>query len=101
VTPQSVEELIESIINDRIEDHQLDDSPITILELKKIKESFTFTLLNMLHSRLSYPGVEEAETPAKGKTREKNIVPMPAPAGPPAPSGQTTAAHDSSTSATA
>jgi putative nucleotidyltransferase with HDIG domain len=99
VTPQSVEELIESIINDRIEDHQLDDSPITILELKKIKESFTFTLLNMLHSRLSYPGVDEAETPTKGKTREKNIVPMPAPPTPPSPGDQTRAAHDSSATA--
>jgi hypothetical protein len=100
VTPQSVEELIESIINDRIEDHQLDDSPITILELKKIKESFTFTLLNMLHSRLSYPSHEEPEVPAKGKTRDRNIVPMPPPAVPP-PGGQSSAAHDSASSASA
>ncbi len=80
VTPQSVEELIESIINDRIEDHQLDDSPITILELKRIKESFTFTLLNMLHSRLSYNAPAETESPAESKIRDQNIVPMPPPA---------------------
>ena len=28
---------------------------LRILELKKIKESFTLTTLNMLHSRLQYP----------------------------------------------
>jgi len=55
VTPQSVEELIESLVNDRIEDHQLDDSPLTLQELKKIKQSFNFTILNMLHSRVQYP----------------------------------------------
>ncbi len=98
VTPQAVEELIESIINDRIEDHQLDDSPITILELKRIKESFTFTLLNMLHSRLSYPGHEEPGATAKGKARDKNIVPMPPPATPPPPGDKSS---DSASSASA
>jgi hypothetical protein len=101
VTPQSVEELIESIINDRIEDHQLDDSPITILELKKIKESFTITLLNMLHSRLSYPGAEELDPSGKGNAQDKNIVRMPPPATPPPPGGKSSAAHDSATSASA
>jgi len=95
VTPQSVEELIETIINDRIEDHQLDDSPITILELKRIKESFTITLLNMLHSRMQYPGQEESESPARGKGRDKNIVPMPAPATPPVPPTQPSADNGS------
>jgi membrane-associated HD superfamily phosphohydrolase len=101
VTPQSVEELIETIINDRIEDHQLDDSPITILELKRIKESFTVTLLNMLHSRMQYPGQEESDTAARGKSREKNIVPMPAPATPPTPPTKPTSADGSATSASA
>jgi putative nucleotidyltransferase with HDIG domain len=63
VTPLAVEELIESLINDRLEDHQLDDSPITLQELKKIKQSFNFTLLNMLHSRVQYPG-EQGVAPA-------------------------------------
>ncbi len=102
VTPQSVEELIESIINDRIEDHQLDDSPITILELKRIKESFTFTLLNMLHSRLSYNAPEEAEASAKtSRIRDKNIVPMPPPAPTPPASSKPTTANDSASSASA
>ncbi|HTB62395.1 MAG TPA: HDIG domain-containing protein [Opitutales bacterium] len=100
VTPQSVEELIESIINDRIEDHQLDDSPITILELKKIKESFTFTTLNMLHSRLSYPEAEEKDASAKNMTRDPNIVAMPPPTPPPA-SGKSAEANGSANSASA
>jgi putative nucleotidyltransferase with HDIG domain len=101
ITPQSVEELIETIINDRIEDHQLDDSPITILELKRIKESFTITLLNMLHSRVQYPGQEEAETPARGKNRDKNIVPMTPPAAAPAPPPKPSADNGPASSASA
>lgn len=101
VTPQAVEELIESIIEDRIEDHQLDDSPITLLELKRIKESFTITLINMLHSRISYPGQEDAEPVARPRVKDKNIVPMTPPAAAPAASAQKPADHGSSTSATA
>ncbi|MBL4576418.1 MAG: hypothetical protein JKY51_10050 [Opitutaceae bacterium] len=63
VTPQNVEELISQIFADRMQDGQLDESPLTIAEIAKIKESFVFTLLNSLHSRIAYPKKEkEKET---------------------------------------
>lgn len=62
VTPQHLGELIDQIFQDRMEDGQLDEAPVTFEELSKIKTSFTFTLLNMLHGRVAYP--QEAETPA-------------------------------------
>ena len=55
VTQPAVEELIDSIFKDRIEDGQLDDCPLTFQELQKIRGSFVYTLLNMLHSRVEYP----------------------------------------------
>lgn len=55
VTPQSVQELIDSIITDRLEDGQLDEAPLTMQEIGKIRDSFAFTTLNMLHSRVEYP----------------------------------------------
>jgi putative nucleotidyltransferase with HDIG domain len=65
VTPQHLGELIESAFRDRISDAQLDEAPLTFAELAQIKSSFTFTLLNMLHARVAYPGGAEtaAETP--------------------------------------
>ena len=64
VTPQHLGELIDQIFKDRIEDGQLDEAPLTFEELNKIKSSFTFTLLNMLHSRVSYtPQGEEHPAP--------------------------------------
>ncbi len=65
INQQSLEELIEKIFRTRIEDGQLDECPLTLDEIARIKKSFCFTLLNMLHSRIEYPGDEA------GKTREK------------------------------
>ncbi len=66
VTPQHLGELIDSIFRDRISDGQLDEAPLTFAELAQIKSSFTFTLLNMLHSRVAYPSDTRA-TAAEAK----------------------------------
>jgi hypothetical protein len=55
VTHHSVEELLENIFQDRLEDAQLDECPLTLEEISKIKQSFLKTSLNMLHSRIEYP----------------------------------------------
>jgi putative nucleotidyltransferase with HDIG domain len=52
-------ELINRIVNERIADGQLDESPLTLEELTRIKNSFQFTLLNMLHGRIAYPAAEK------------------------------------------
>jgi membrane-associated HD superfamily phosphohydrolase len=64
VTPQHLGEIIEQIFKDRMADGQLDEAPVTFDELARIKTSFTFTLLNMLHGRVAYPSAEAADRPA-------------------------------------
>ena len=70
VTQPSVEELIDNIFKDRIEDGQLDDCPLTFHELQEIRNSFVYTLLNMLHSRVEYPkeNTKEPETAVSEET---------------------------------
>jgi membrane-associated HD superfamily phosphohydrolase len=63
VTPQHLGEIIDQIFHDRMEDGQLDEAPITFEEIARIKTSFTFTLLNMLHGRVAYPQNTESEAP--------------------------------------
>ena len=63
-TPQRIEDLINSLIDVRIAEHQLDEAPLTLAEIRKIAESFRFTLINMLHSRIAYPKREEKDSPA-------------------------------------
>ncbi len=65
VTPQNIEELVDRIFASNIDDGQLNDSPLTIAEVAKVRESFIFTLLNSLHSRIAYPGQKTEEKAAK------------------------------------
>jgi cyclic-di-AMP phosphodiesterase PgpH len=71
VSPQNVDELIDTIITSRIEDGQLDECPLTMQEIAQIKRSFSFTLLNMLHSRIDYPGGSEEKGNKTGNANEK------------------------------
>ena len=53
------------IVAERVADGQLDEAPLTFEDLAKIKNSFTFTLLNMLHARVAYQATGEAPNEAK------------------------------------
>lgn len=61
VTSQTVDDLIERLFQDRLNDHQLDDCPLTLQEMALIKRSFSCTLLNMFHTRVSYPSAHEID----------------------------------------
>jgi putative nucleotidyltransferase with HDIG domain len=58
ITAEKLGALIERMIAERVADGQLDEAPLTFEDLAKIKNSFTFTLLNMLHSRVAYSAGE-------------------------------------------
>ena len=64
-TPAQLSELIDQIVQDRIRDGQLDEAPLTFIEIARVKNSFQFTLLNMLHSRVPYPGSDSKPAQAK------------------------------------
>lgn len=54
ITKHGVEDLVNSIVRSKMTDGQLDECPITVKQLSKIKDSIVFTMLNMLHSRVAY-----------------------------------------------
>lgn len=58
-------ETINRIVAERIASGQLDEAPLTLEEITRIKNSFQFTLLNMLHSRIAYPPAEKPAEVAK------------------------------------
>jgi len=70
VTPQAVEELVDAIVEEKIADGQLDDAPLTIRDIARIKESFNFTLLNSLHTRVVYPKAEKTGSTATQERRD-------------------------------
>ncbi|OGU36386.1 MAG: hydrolase [Ignavibacteria bacterium GWB2_35_6b] len=62
-----IENVINNLFKIRINDGQLDNSPITLRDLKKIKETFLKTLLVQHHKRIRYPKQEEIENQSSDK----------------------------------
>jgi len=61
ISPQHINELIDSVITERVETNQLDESSLTFAELSTVKESFSHTMINMLHSRIEYPKTNDGK----------------------------------------
>ena len=69
--PVKVENVIDKIIQSRIEDAQMDDSPLTFSDINKIKDSFVSILLGQHHRRIRYPKQDEIEKGIDKKNEEK------------------------------
>ncbi len=53
-TAEQLGELIDGIVGARTSEGELNEAPVTLEDIAKIKNSFIFTLLNMLLGRVSY-----------------------------------------------
>lgn len=75
VTAHSIEELVDKIFQSKMNDGQLDESPITLKQIAKVRESFIFTLQNMLHSRVEYNnahnGIVKHQDMGEAKNKDK------------------------------
>ncbi len=58
-SPDQLNELVRKVIADRVAWNQLDECPLTVADLNKVRESFAATLQGMYHPRLRYPGQEQ------------------------------------------
>lgn len=54
-TLEQIKEVIQSIVQDRLQDDQLNECDITLKELEVIKKTFCETLNGIFHSRIEYP----------------------------------------------
>lgn len=59
-TEDKIENILKSIVKDRMSDGQLDESPLTLKELKIIQQTLFDTLKGIFHSRIQYP-IKEAK----------------------------------------
>jgi putative nucleotidyltransferase with HDIG domain len=68
-----IEGLVEEVVNGKILDGQLDECGLTLDDLRRVKQSFVFTLTNMLHGRIAYPKDENIDKqPADGTRAQEN-----------------------------
>ncbi len=66
-SPQKLEVAIDEIIKKRFVEGELDECPLTLKDLTKIKTAFLGVLVGIYHARVKYPGAEKPQQ----KTREK------------------------------
>ncbi|QEK13629.1 HDIG domain-containing protein [Crassaminicella thermophila] len=52
---EKIKKLIDKIIEDKLNDHQLDECDITLKDLEKIASSFITVLMGIFHERIEYP----------------------------------------------
>lgn len=56
---RKVDELVNTLFDERIKDGQLDESDLDFIEIAKVKESFVKSLISLYHKREKYPNGKE------------------------------------------
>lgn len=69
---QKLENLIDKMIDERVNEGQLSKTPLTFQDLRTIKETFLNILVGIYHSRVEYPEGEEAKE-KKERPEEKKV----------------------------
>jgi len=69
--PGQVGTLVRDIIYDRLHDGQLDESGLTITDLKRLQDSLVHGIVAIYHNRIRYPGQEEVEGAAASAVAER------------------------------
>jgi hypothetical protein len=61
-SPQKLEVALDELIKKRFEEGELDECPLTLKDLTKIKEAFLGVLIGIYHIRVKYPEAEAKQT---------------------------------------
>jgi putative nucleotidyltransferase with HDIG domain len=59
-TPSRIENVVHEVVMDKLLDHQLDECPLTLGDLRLLQESMTRVLTGIYHGRVKYPQKLEA-----------------------------------------
>lgn len=62
-SPERIRSCIDGIVRARLESGQLDEAPLTIRDIDRVKREFVRVLTGIHHHRIDYPGTEPAGTP--------------------------------------
>ena len=71
-TPSKIQKMVHDLVMDRVTSGQMDNSGLTLGEIKTISESFSSTLNSMMHTRVDYPEDDDKAKKQKDTYSEKN-----------------------------
>ena len=57
----SIEKLVNSVVGEKLEDGQLDESSLTFGDLTRVKRAIVDALIGYYHTRIPYPGFPGAQ----------------------------------------
>ncbi len=66
-SPERIRELIDGIVDARLEAGELDRAPLTLRDLDRIKREFARVLSGVYHHRIDYPGGTRPEEEERGR----------------------------------
>lgn len=69
-TPARIEALLRSIVRGKIDDHQLDESRLTLHDIETVTLVYTRMLASVYHPRIEYPEPAEKKVEHAGQYRE-------------------------------
>ena len=55
---EEIAEMVRKIVQGKMDDGQLRQSPLTLEEVEKIEKNFLVTFIGLMHERIRYPGTE-------------------------------------------
>ncbi|MDX1679842.1 MAG: HDIG domain-containing protein [Akkermansiaceae bacterium] len=67
-TPARIRAMVDELVRAKLEDGQLDNCPLTLKDLSKIRKSFASTLRSMMHTRIDYPKDDDGGPASKRPT---------------------------------
>lgn len=54
-SPDAIEKVVDRVINEKVDDGQLSESPLTLAQLTKVRKAFLDSLTGHYHQRIAYP----------------------------------------------
>lgn len=69
-TPEALEEVVDAIFQQRMQQGQMDSCPITLEELKIVKNAYVELLKGAFHPRVSYPEPKQSEESQEDTTSD-------------------------------
>ena len=54
-SPDAIEKVVDRIVDEKLDDGQLSESPLTLAELSKVRQAFLDSLKGHYHQRIAYP----------------------------------------------
>jgi putative nucleotidyltransferase with HDIG domain len=78
---ETIDRLIDAVINERLGEHQFDDCDLTLRQLRTIGSSFKVTLRGVYHPRIEYPEPTDDERRRTRRSVRHDVSAAPAPVG--------------------